>query len=74
MEKEIARITCEELKAVLDEAVPVVIVDTRPRGNYAGQHLPGAINIPYDPAADPMERDMMLALLPGDRLTVLYCD
>ena len=72
--EEIARISCEELKTVLDGSGPVVIIDTRHRNSYAREHIPGAVNIPYDPAGDPMERDMMLASLPGDRLTVIYCD
>jgi rhodanese-related sulfurtransferase len=74
MAEEIARITCEELRIVMDGTGSVVVVDARSRRSYSREHIPGAVNIPYDAAADPMERSMMLASLPGDRLTVIYCD
>jgi rhodanese-related sulfurtransferase len=70
----ITRITCEELKQRLDDNERPIIIDTRHRSSYGRGHLPGAVNIPYDAAGDPMEREMMLASLPGDRLVVIYCD
>lgn len=45
----------------------VVVVDVRPRAEYAGGHLPGAIHIPLEELAD------RLAELPQDREIVAYC-
>lgn len=70
----ITRITCEELKQHLDDNERPIIIDTRHRSSYGRGHLPGAVNIPYAAAGDPMEWEMMLASLPGDRLVVIYCD
>ena len=70
----IAQITCEELKQILDSNGRPIIIDTRHRKSFGKEHIPGAVNIPYDVAGDPREREMMLASLPGDRLIVIYCD
>ena len=70
---EVLRITPQELKALIDSGTPPVIVDTRDGLSYSVGHVPGAINIYYDPAGDPMNREMMLVALPMDKLVVLYC-
>ena len=69
----ILRITGEELIKSLDALGKVVVVDTRNNSNYNAAHIPGAVNVYYDPSGSPAEREMMLTVLPGDRLLVFYC-
>jgi DNA-binding transcriptional ArsR family regulator len=45
----------------------VVVVDVRPRPEYAAAHLPGALHIPLEELAD------RLSELSRDRLVVAYC-
>lgn len=70
---DVQRISPEELKALIKSDNPPVIVDTRDSVSYDYGHIPGAINIYYDPTADPMTREMMLIAMPMDRLVVIYC-
>ena len=70
---EVARITAEELKKLIDQKADIVIVDTRDSLSYETGHIPGAVNIYYDPNGDPMNREMTLVALPADKLIVLYC-
>lgn len=70
---EATRITCQELKQLMDEGERLVVVDIR-GGGYDSEHIKGAINISYDPSGDPMEREMTLTALPADKLMVIYCD
>lgn len=70
----IARISCEELKQCIDNNERPIIIDTRHPNSYGRGRIPGAVNIYYDEGADPMEREMLFASLPGDRLTAIYCD
>ena len=70
---DVQRITAEDLKEMIKGENPPVIVDTRDSVSYDYGHIPGAINIYYDPTADPMTREMMLIALPMDRLVVIYC-
>lgn len=70
---EVARIEPKELKRLIDDKAPVVIVDTRDSLSYDTGHVPGAVNIQYDPTGDPASREMMLVALPMDKLVVLYC-
>ncbi len=71
---EAPRITCQELKQLIDKGEKLVVVDIRGGGSYAPEHIKGAINISYDPSGDPMEREMTLTALPMDKLMVIYCD
>jgi rhodanese-related sulfurtransferase len=71
---DITRISCEELKQCIDNNERPIIIDTRHSGSYGRGHIPGAVNIFFDEKGDPMEREMLLASLPGGRLTVIYCD
>lgn len=71
---EVPRITCEELKQLIDKGEKVIIIDTRKNSSYNAEHIKGAINIYYDPSGDPVEREMTLTALPVDKLLVLYCD
>jgi 3-mercaptopyruvate sulfurtransferase SseA len=70
---EVPRITVEELKRLIDQKADIVIVDTRDGASYDYGHIPGAINIYYDPNGDPAEREMILVALPADKLIVTYC-
>jgi rhodanese-related sulfurtransferase len=70
----IPRITADELKSLVDKGGDFVVIDTRDSGSYSAGHIQGAINIYYDPTADPTERQMMLIALPMDKLLVTYCD
>ncbi len=70
----ILRITVEELRQMIDKGAELVIVDTRDSGSYDAGHIKGAINIYFDPTADPTERQMMLMALPMEKLIVTYCD
>ena len=69
----ILRITGEELRKSLDAREKVVVIDTRNNSNYNSAHIPGAVNVYNDPSGSPAEREMMLTVLPGDRLLVFYC-
>jgi rhodanese-related sulfurtransferase len=70
----IPRVTAEELRQMIDKGSDLVAIDTRDSGSYDAGHIKGAINIYYNPTADPMERQMMLIALPMDKLIVTYCD
>jgi rhodanese-related sulfurtransferase len=48
-----------------------LFVDARGRESYQRLHIPGAVNMPFDPFADDMPKKA--ATLPKDRLLVLYC-
>ena len=68
------RITVEDLRQMIDKGEDLVVVDTRDSASYAAGHIKGAINIYYNPTADPTERQMMLIALPMEKLIVTYCD
>ena len=70
---EVLRITAEELKQLIDAKADIVIVDTRDSLSYDFGHIPGAINIYYDPNGDPMTREMTLVALPYDKDIIFYC-
>jgi rhodanese-related sulfurtransferase len=71
---EVPRITCKDLKRLVDKGEQVVIIDTRDSGSYGNDHIKGAINIYYNPAGDPIERELPFMALPADKLLVIYCD
>ena len=71
---DVPRITCEDLKQLMDEGETVVIIDTRANTSYNEEHIKGAFNIYYNPAGDPMDREMIFTALPSDKLLVIYCD
>ncbi len=71
---DLPRISVEELKQLIDKNADIVIVDVRDSGSYEAGHIKGAVNIYYDPTADPLNRQMMLMALPMDKLIVTYCD
>jgi len=74
---EIPRITCEELKQMMDGGDDFVLVDTRSvEWGYNTGHLPGAISIPNQPEPPYTEEwvTMQLEGLPQDDLIIFYCD
>ena len=58
------RVTVEELKAMLAEAKPVVVLDVR---HEVERKIKGAKHIPLE------EVESRLSELPGDREVVTYC-
>jgi rhodanese-related sulfurtransferase len=70
----IPRVTAEELKQMIDKGADFVTLDARDSASYEAGHIKGAVNIYYDPTADPTDRQMMLIALPMDKLIVTYCD
>ena len=48
-----------------------LFVDSRGPDSFQRLHIPGAVNMPFDPFADDMPQKA--ATLPKDRLLVLYC-
>ena len=71
---EVPRITCEELKQLIDKGEDRVVIDTRTRSSYDNEHIKGAVNIYYSPSQFQMESEMILSALPWDKLLVFYCD
>ncbi len=68
--QDIARISPEELKGMIEKGTPVIIVDNRPKAEYDRQHIKGAVSLPW--AAD--VSDGAKKILPPDKLVVTYCD
>ena len=68
---EMPRITCEQLKQMMDEGEDIVLVDTRVTLVYDLGHLPEAINIPMEPEE---LATVKLQTLPTDKLIAFYCD
>jgi len=71
---QVPRITAEEVQRLIQDKGNVVFVDTDDPEAYAAEHIKGAVNIAYDPTADPRAQDQTLSALPGDRLVVFYCN
>jgi rhodanese-related sulfurtransferase len=66
---EIQRIKPEDLKKLLDNKDPnIVVVDTQPKGAYDLGHVKGAINFPWA-----MELKSP-GNLPKNKTLILYCD
>jgi rhodanese-related sulfurtransferase len=70
--KDIERVNIKELKKMTDSGAEVVIVDNRPQGEFAKQHVKNAISIPWDmdvskDAAQKLPKDK-------DKLIITYCD
>lgn len=71
---QVPRITAEEVQRLIKEKGNVVLVDTDDSESYGDEHIKGAVNIAYDPTADPRAQDETLAALPGNKLIVFYCN
>jgi hypothetical protein len=69
---ELARITCEQLKNMMDNNGPFILVDTRVTLIYDLGNIPQSINIPIDmEEIDLIDR---LLMLPKDKPVIFYCD
>lgn len=71
---QVPRITAEEARRLIKEKGNVVLVDTDDSESYSDEHIKGAVNITYDPTADPRAQDETLSALPGNKLIVFYCN
>lgn len=71
---QVPRIAAEEVQRLIKEKGNVVFVDTDDSESYGDEHIKGAVNIAYDPTADPRAADDTLSALPGDKLIVFYCN
>jgi rhodanese-related sulfurtransferase len=65
----IGNVTAEELKQMLDEKQPFVLIDNRTEYEFREGRIPGSINIPTH------KFDVIGTLLPPDKTThlVFYC-
>jgi len=59
-------VTRDELQR-LAKTRRVIVLDVRPREEYAGGHIPGAVSIPLDELADRLQE------LPDNKQVVAYC-
>jgi rhodanese-related sulfurtransferase/DNA-binding transcriptional ArsR family regulator len=64
--RDFVRLSPAELRQELDRS-NVLLLDARPRLEYAAGHLPAAISIPIDELPDRLDE------LPTDKLIVAYC-
>ncbi len=68
---ELPRITCEQLKQMMDNGEPLVVVDTRIEFFFNMGRLPQSINIPMHPED---EQTASFLALPKDKPVIFYCD
>ena len=68
---ELPRITCEQLKQMMDNEEPLVVVDTRLEFFFNMGHLPQSINMPYQLEDEQTARFLAL---PKDKPVIFYCD
>lgn len=68
---ELPRITNEQLKKLMDDGEPLLVVDTRIQFIFNLGHLPETINISMEPEAAQATRFLTL---PKDRKIIFYCD
>jgi len=67
---DVARISIQDLKAMMDKGTPVTIIDVQPKDTYAEGHIKGAISLPYKSQIQLED----VWSLPEDQLIVTYCD
>lgn len=67
---EIARISIEKLKAMMDAGQQVIILDTQPKAVYDMEHIKGAISFPWEMEINPAKANA----LPRDQMIITYCD
>jgi hypothetical protein len=68
---ELPRVTCEQLKQMIDNGEPLVVVDTRIEFMFNLGHLPETINMPAQSKEEQLAR---FETLPKDRPIIFYCD
>ncbi len=65
---QVPHITCEELKTLIDGNADLLVVDLQPAEAYEIEHIPGAINFPWEEQIpDPSK------ILPKSKLLLVYC-
>ena len=52
---EVPRLTAEELKSILDDGKPAVIVDARSARSFAKRRIPGAVSMPVREIKDRLD-------------------
>ena len=72
---EISRITCEQLKQLMDKGDDFVVVGAEIKLSFDYEHIEGAINIPATPVPPLTEKmiESKLLGLPKNKLIVFYC-
>ncbi len=60
-------VSVDELKAAMDAGARLVVADARPVSDYVGEHIAGAVSVPFYEAAD------LAPELPADAWIVTYC-
>jgi rhodanese-related sulfurtransferase len=69
---DVQRVSAEDLKKMIETKADFVLVDAESADVYAAGHIPGAINIPYNPI-DTTFMDLRLIGLPSNKTIVFYC-
>ncbi len=67
---DVPRVTIQELKKMMDDKAPVVVLDAQPKRAYDKGHIKGAISFPWAPKLS----DEQIAALPKGKPIVVYCD
>lgn len=65
------QVTPQEALSFRDKS-DVVFLDARSPEAFAREHVPGAVNLPYDPFAPNLTE--RIASLPKTRMYIVYCD
>jgi len=63
----------KELVQLIRKKADIIIVDTQASDGYQMWHIPSAINITFNPLADPADRQLRLMELPNNKPIVIYC-
>ena len=63
---EVPRISLADAKKAYDDK-SAVIIDARPEAAFKGEHIAGAINIPFG------EQDKMMDRVPKGKKIIIYC-
>jgi hypothetical protein len=73
---DIPRITCEQLKELIDKKAVLLLIDSRSEMMFEKEHLKGAMNIPNVPLP-PLTEEIIktrISSLPKDQPIIIYCD
>jgi len=67
---DIARVSIEDLKKLMDDNAEVVILDVQQKAAYDNGHIKGAVNFPWKQKLTLVDT----RFLPRDKSIVTYCD
>jgi hypothetical protein len=73
---DIPRITCEQLKELIDKKAVLLLIDSRSEMMFKKERLKGAINIPNKPLP-PLTEGIIktrISSLPKNKPIIIYCD